>query len=238
MLHSPCLIGGILAGVSAGDWREIGQVAGQLALAIVLSSLIGWERERRGRPAGIRTHVLLCLGATLMMVLSRSFGYPVSDPSRIAAQIVSGIGFIGAGTILRQGSIVRGLTTAASLWTVVAIGMTVGMGELRYYLIALIATLLAYGVLVGLRIPEEAIHRAAATHTLWVTLEATASMDKVFSVLTRHRCELQAFRQEFPDVPGTRVLALQVSPPHESSPDQVLHDLLQLPEVRAAHWEF
>jgi putative Mg2+ transporter-C (MgtC) family protein len=223
--------------VSASDWREIGHVAGQLVLAIVLSSLIGWERERRGRPAGIRTHVLLCLGATLMMILSRGFNYPISDPSRIAAQIVSGIGFIGAGTILRQGSIVRGLTTAASLWAVVAIGMTVGMGELRYYLIALIATLLTYGVLVWLRIPEEAIHRASAAPTLWVTLEATASLDSVFSTLARHRCELQAFRQEFPDTPNTRVFALQVSPLRESSPDQVLHDLLQLPEVRAAHWE-
>jgi len=224
--------------VSAADWRELGHVTAQLVLAIALSSLIGWERERRGRPAGIRTHVLLCLGATLMMVLSRSFGYPVSDPARIAAQIVSGIGFIGAGTILRQGSIVRGLTTAASLWTVVAIGMTVGMGELRYYLIALIATLLAYGVLVWLRIPEEAIHRATTAPTLWVILEATAPMDGVFSVLARHGCELQAFRQEFPDTPNTRIFALQVSPLHESSPDQVLHDLLQLSEVRAAHWEF
>ncbi len=224
--------------MSAEDWRELAHITGQLVLAILLSSLIGWERERRGRPAGIRTHVLLCLGATLMMVLSRGFGYPVSDPSRIAAQIVSGIGFIGAGTILRQGSIVRGLTTAASLWAVVAIGMTVGMGELRYYLIALVATLLCYGVLVWLRIPEEAIHRASAAPTLWITLEATASMEGVFSVLARHKCELQAFRQEFPDVPNTRVFILQISPLHESSPDMILHDLLQLPEVRAAHWEF
>jgi putative Mg2+ transporter-C (MgtC) family protein len=132
---------------------------------------------------------------------------------------------------------VRGLTTAASLWAVVAIGMTVGMGELRYYLIALIATLLCYGVLVGLRIPEEAIHRASAVPTLWVTIEANAGMEAVFGVLARHGCELQAFRQEFPEVPGTRVFALQVSPLRETSPDRVLHDLLQLPEVRAAHWE-
>ncbi len=223
--------------MSVADWREIGHITVQLVLAILLSGIIGWERERRGRPAGIRTHVLICFGATLMMILSRSFGPPNSDPSRIAAQIVSGIGFIGAGTILRQGSIVRGLTTAASLWAVVAIGMTIGMGEWRYYLMALIATLLAYGVLVGLRIPEEAIHRAASAPTLWVTLEATAGMEGVFSVLTRHGCELQAFRQEFPDTPNTRAFALQISPLRTSSPDLILHDLLQLPEVRAAHWE-
>ncbi len=222
--------------MQAVNWHEVGHVSVQLLIALVLSALIGWERERRGRPAGIRTHVLICLGTTLMMIISRAFVSP-SDPSRIAAQIVSGIGFIGAGTILRQGSVVRGLTTAASLWVVVAIGMTVGMGTPHYYVLALVATLFTYGALVLLRIPEERIQRHLRTPMLWVTLEATAQLDGVFRVLAQHRAELTAFRQEFPDVPNTRVFALQVQMLHEHAPEAILHDLLQLPEVRSAHWE-
>lgn len=231
-----CVVLGTLQLVQTIDWHEIGHVSLQLLIALVLSALIGWEREMRGRPAGIRTHVLICLGTTLMMILSRAFVSP-SDPSRIAAQIVSGIGFIGAGTILRQGSIVRGLTTAASLWAVVAIGMTVGMGTLQYYIVALVATLFTYGALVLLRIPEERIHRHSRTPTLWVTLEATASLEGVFQVLAQHRAELTAFRQEFPDVPNTRVFALQVQIAHDSTAHAILHDLLLRPEVRSAHWE-
>ncbi|MER3402435.1 MAG: hypothetical protein C4337_03860 [Armatimonadota bacterium] len=227
---------GTLHRVQVGDWHEIGHVSLQLLIALILSALIGWEREMRGRPAGIRTHVLICLGTTLMMILSRSFAAP-SDPSRIAAQIVSGIGFIGAGTILRQGSVVRGLTTAASLWAVVAIGMTVGMGTSRFYLMALVATLFVYGALVLLRIPEERIQRHSRVPTLWVTLEATAPLEGVFRVLAQRGAELSAFRQEFPEVPNTRVFALQVHLRDDQTPSAVLHDLLQLPEVRSAHWE-
>ncbi len=218
------------------DWAEIGHITLQLVIALVLSSVIGWERELRGRPAGIRTHVLICLGTTLMMVVSRAFVSP-SDPSRIAAQIVSGIGFIGAGTILRQGSVIRGLTTAASLWAVVAIGMTVGMGDWTYYIVALIATLMTYGALTLLRIPEERIQRATQSPTLWITLEADAKLDSVFSVLSHHKAELKAFRQEFPESPGTRVFTLQVQLHADHSASAILSDLVQLPEVRSAHWE-
>ncbi|MFN3689368.1 MAG: MgtC/SapB family protein [Fimbriimonadales bacterium] len=218
------------------SWREVGHVALQLLIAIGLSALIGWERERRGRPAGIRTHVLLCLGATLMMILSRSFS-PQGDPGRIAAQIVSGVGFIGAGTILRQGSVVRGLTTAASLWAVVAIGMTVGMGTPQYYAIALTATLSIYGVLTLLRLPEERLQQQHRHPQLWVTLEARAKLDSVFAVLSHHKAELLAFRQEFPEMPHTRVYTLEVQLHEAGSREAILHDLLMLHEVRAAHWE-
>lgn len=218
------------------SWREVGHVAAQLLIAIGLSALIGWEREMRGRPAGIRTHVLLCLGATLMMILSRAFS-PAGDPGRIAAQIVSGVGFIGAGTILRQGSVVRGLTTAASLWAVVAIGMTVGMGTPSYYVIALMGTLAVYGVLTLLRIPEERIQQLHRRPQLWVTLDAHAKLDRVFAVLSHHKAELLAFRQEFPEQPHTRVYALEVHLREEGARAAILHDLLALHETRAAHWE-
>jgi putative Mg2+ transporter-C (MgtC) family protein len=103
---------------------------GTLLLAAMLGGLVGWERERRDRPAGLRTHILVCVGSALITLVSaRMAGHQTgNDATRIAAQIVSGIGFLGAGTIMRQGNMVRGLTTAASLWTVAGIGMAAAVG--------------------------------------------------------------------------------------------------------------
>ena len=124
----------------------------KLLVAILLGSLIGLERETHGRPAGLRTHVLVCMGSTLFTIASyviagpqRAVG-PINDPGRIAAQIVTGIGFLGAGTIIHQGSVVRGLTTAASIWAVAAIGLAIGIGGSMMYL-AIIASVLVFGTL-------------------------------------------------------------------------------------------
>ena len=106
----------------------------RLFVAATLGSLIGFERERLLWAAGIRTHMLVCVGACLFMIVSDLGFAPalgpnvVLDPSRVAAQVVSGIGFLGAGAILARGEIVKGLTTAASIWTVAAIGLAVGGG--------------------------------------------------------------------------------------------------------------
>ncbi len=112
----------------------------KILLAVALSGLVGLEREHKHRPAGLRTHVLVCVGATLTMMISQ---FIVSeggstDISRLGAQVISGIGFLGAGTIIREGDRVRGLTTAATLWATACIGLAIGIG---YYLGAVIATL-------------------------------------------------------------------------------------------------
>lgn len=101
----------------------------RLAVGLVLGAIIGFERELHRQPAGFRTHSLVSLGAAIFTVVS-GFGFtgPMADPTRIAAQIVSGIGFIGAGTILQYRGHIRGLTTAASLWSVAAIGTAAGAG--------------------------------------------------------------------------------------------------------------
>ncbi len=110
----------------------------KLLLALLGSGAIGLEREKHGRPAGVRTHILVGLGACLMMIVSEAFPLKYAeftagstlriDPARAAAQIISGIGFLGAGVILKEGISIRGLTTAASLWMVAGIGMAFGMG--------------------------------------------------------------------------------------------------------------
>jgi putative Mg2+ transporter-C (MgtC) family protein len=123
-------------------WDFINHLAnsvGPLLLAALLGGVVGLERESRNRPAGLRTHVLVCVGSTLLMQLSIGMWLLTAsrgngDPGRIAAQVVSGIGFLGAGTILRDGVTIRGLTTAASVWVIAAMGLAVGAG---YYMEAI-----------------------------------------------------------------------------------------------------
>jgi len=132
----------------------------RLLLAAVLGGAIGVEREIHAHPAGMRTHLLVALGSALFTVLS-IVGFPApdgsaTDPSRVAAQIVTGIGFLGAGAILKYGPSVRGLTTAASLWAAAGIGMAAGVG---LPVIALAATLIALVSLWPLRLLSERIGR-------------------------------------------------------------------------------
>ena len=110
----------------------------RLAVAGALGTLIGLEREYRAKEAGMRTHFLVALGSALIMIVSQyGFGDNTADASRVAAQIVSGIGFIGAGTIMMQKQFVRGLTTAAGLWVAAGIGMAIGGG---LYIIGIVTT--------------------------------------------------------------------------------------------------
>ncbi len=129
----------------------------RIIFSIVLGSAIGLERELTNKSAGLRTQILVCLGSCIFTILS-IYGfstavtlYPLGDPSRVAAQIITGIGFIGAGTVLRQGLTVTGLTTASTLWIAAAIGMACGCGKIS---IAVISAILAIAVLVLVRIFE------------------------------------------------------------------------------------
>lgn len=109
----------------------------KIVLAALLSSVVGWEREKLHKPAGLRTHMLVGLGAALLTIIS--IDYFMQDPVRVIAAIVTGIGFIGAGTIIAQGEKgVHGLTTAASLWIIAAVGICVGIG---WYLLAILTTI-------------------------------------------------------------------------------------------------
>ena len=138
----------LLVASNSLNWDEL---LLRLALAGVLGGLIGLERELREREAGLRTHLLVSLGSALFTIVG-AYGFNATirtDPTRIAAQIVTGIGFLGAGAIIRQGLSVRGLTTAATLWVVAAVGLATGAG---YYSGAVIATALVLVALYPLRI--------------------------------------------------------------------------------------
>ena len=118
------------------------EMIAQLLLAVVLGILVGTEREMVHKPAGLRTHALVSLGACLFTIIS--IDYFDVDPARIAAGIVTGIGFIGAGSIIAEKGHVHGVTTAASLWCVAAIGLAVGVGA---YVLAVVSSALVFGIL-------------------------------------------------------------------------------------------
>jgi putative Mg2+ transporter-C (MgtC) family protein len=151
------------------------QIIGRLTLATVLGICVGFERGRLERAAGLRTHAMVALGSALFMIVS-AFGFVdvrgipqvVLDPSRVAAQVVSGIGFLGAGTIILRREIVRGLTTAASVWAVAAVGLAVGGG---LYLAAIAATVLALLVLAGVKPLEQRLYGSRTPRTIRLTIK-------------------------------------------------------------------
>ncbi len=119
----------------------------RLLVALILGAVVGLERERQERAAGLRTVTMVSLGSCLFTIVG-AYGFPNTDPSRVAAQIVTGIGFLGAGTIFLRKDLVRGLTTAATIWTVAAIGMAAGTSQ---YIVAFFTTLLILSVLMVLK---------------------------------------------------------------------------------------
>lgn len=147
--------------VQSFDWTA----AGQITLAAILGGIIGIEREWRGRPAGFRTNILIALGSCLFTVLSIR-GFPLNessaqDSARIAAQIVSGIGFLGAGALLQTRNKTKGMTTAATIWLVAAIGMSVGTGN---YFLAVFTTILTATVLQFLRPVSKMVEHEGKVH--------------------------------------------------------------------------
>ena len=140
----------------------------RLAVAMLLGGVIGFEREYRAKDAGFRTHFLVALGSALFCIVSQfGFGFDLKDSSRVAAQVVSGIGFLGPGTILFQKNVGRGLTTAAGLWVTAAIGLACGTGM---YLPAVVTTLM---VLIGLEILSAVIPRVS-TSVVILSFSATS----------------------------------------------------------------
>lgn len=164
----------------------------RLAVAAVLGSIIGSERQRHEWAAGLRTHMLVCIGSTLIMIVS-AYGFRdvvgqkgiELDPSRVAAQVISGIGFLGAGTILfLRGEVVRGLTTAAGLWTVAAIGLAVGGG---LYFAAGATTAIAFIILAVLKPFETRVFNRSKSGGVSMVLERKmVSLENIQEVFKIH----------------------------------------------------
>jgi putative Mg2+ transporter-C (MgtC) family protein len=167
----------------------------KLTLAVLLGGIIGFERELAGKPAGLRTNILICIGAALLMDVSTRIGlidgHRVGDPGRIAAQIVSGVGFLGAGTIMQGQGVVTGLTSAATIWVVAAIGMTVGSG---YYIEGVGAGLLVTFVLAGLGRLEHWVRRARRVVSATIRTRVGTAEDDVETTLRAHGIRIEQRR--------------------------------------------
>jgi len=173
------------------------EVAARLLMAMVLGGVIGFEREIGNRPAGFRTHTLVCVGSTLVMLTSQYLfeaysGIVNLDPARLGAQVISGIGFLGAGTIIKYGPHVRGLTTAASLWVVACVGLAIGAG---FYWGAITATVLVYITLILLKKVEKIFVRDVGTIEINLGLEnKPGQIAKVTDVMGRLSVQIKDIR--------------------------------------------
>ena len=184
-------------------WRELVEqlrleLLVQLVLAVILGGAVGLERELKGKPAGLRTNILICLGATLFTVLSYRIGSGVGEPGRAAAQVLTGVGFIGAGTILHMRGAVTGLTSAATIWVVAAIGMAVGA---RGYIEALGATLVVMVVLAGLGPVEHFVAQQATHGHLIIHCRPEASaLDELEALVRRTGLEIDRTQSRMENV--------------------------------------
>ena len=188
----------------------------RLLTAAALGSLIGFERERLLWAAGIRTHMLVCVGSCLIMIVSQ-YGFSsilteknvVLDPSRIAAQVVSGIGFLGAGAILARGEIIKGLTTAASIWTVAAVGLAVGGG---LYLAASSSTVIILIILAGIKPIEEAYRSRNQSCQLKIEVDSgTLTPELLKEALGLRNGQVKRFLVENRNQQGTDDLSVLLS---------------------------
>ena len=218
---------------------------GKLLMAEVLGGVIGWERERRGRPAGLRTHILVCVGVTLMMLVSehiferyKTFAADSIirvDPARIAAQVVTGIGFLGAGTIMRFRATVRGLTTAASLWVVAGIGLAVGSS---CYVPAIITTIIALFALLLLPLFERNIKRDKYKTLKLCISGSEPNLTDITEILKRNSMELQYYGFEKDVVKNEVMYNVNVRFKDETLITKVSDEVARtIKEIRKLGWE-
>lgn len=214
----------------------------RLGAAALLGGAVGLEREISDQPAGFRTHILVALGSCLFALIS-AYGFDAFlgdqpgqvrfDPSRLAAQIVSGIGFLGAGAILRYGATVRGLTTAASLWVVAAVGLAAALGA---YLLASVTTGITVISLWGLKHVRRVLVRGLKPEHEEFTLEVTPEgrLEDVIGALAGEDVSIRHVRMD--EEEGAQVISLFLRLGPGLKPEDVVGLLGRLPAVRTVDW--
>lgn len=200
-------------------------VLARIGVTVLLAGGIGLERELNSQPAGFRTHVLVGLGAMLFTVAG--YGIPGADPARVAAQVASGIGFIGAGAILRDAGRIKGLTTAASLWAVAAVGVTVGFG---LYATAVTATVVTIIVLYVLKSLEQGLFPRVQGRQLLVFTSAGTSVPATVRSVETVVGSLQVTRVSTTD-DGGLAIGMHISARPETDVATVAEELLLLEEI-------
>jgi len=229
------------------EYISYAEIAFRLVLAVFLGGVVGFERERQNRPAGFRTHILVCVGSALIMLVS-AYGFRGDlahvgdgvDPSRIAAQVVAGVGFLGAGTILRHGNTITGLTTAASIWIVSGIGLAVGIG---FYLGAVLTTFMVLFSLILLGSLEKYFTRMKRLRRLWVRgIDQPGLLGRIGAVLGDmgiNITKVDLSQAEYQEIFKAEVISIEffLRLPSRVSTDDLLRRVATLPGILEVGWE-
>lgn len=217
-------------------WTE---VLIRLGLAVVLGGVIGWQREHKERAAGLRTHMLVCVGSCLLMIVSvYAFigpGLPKgTDAAKVAAGVITGMGFLGAGTIIKQGPVVKGLTTAASLWMTSGIGLALGMA---LYVPALLTTVLALVVLIAIKFLDPFISGGKGPKMLDIVLAGTdKQLAKLMEFLNKSRISVDSVNITA-SLEDESILKLALKLPQDLDEQRFLNDLKKEQGILHANWE-
>ncbi len=211
----------------------------RLLIAAFIGGLVGLERELNNRPAGLRTHIIVTVGSALIMLVSK-YGFTDlnvdSDPARLAAQVVSGIGFLGAGTIIMQGNIVHGLTTAASLWTSAAIGLAIGAG---YYLGGVASAVIIMFTLIILRFAEHSIfvRRYRVLHV--IAAERPGLIGEIGNAFSRHRIIIKHISIKQKKAADEIYLNIEfvLKIVKRTDTNAVIQEIYEINDVQSSYWE-
>lgn len=210
------------------------ELLGRLLLAAVLGGAIGAERELNDQAAGLRTHMLLTIGACLFTLVSAyGFGAGPRDPSRLAAQIVTGIGFLGGGAIVRHGLTVKGLTTAASIWATASVGVAVGAGQ---YMLGIGGAVLVSVTLLGLRRVGALLQRwGVSREQLVLVTRPGFDVKQIMEAVEHERAEVRGLDRQEGDGEDRIALVVKLRPRYRT--EQLLDVLGRLDGVRQVEWE-
>ena len=219
-----------------------GEVLFRLVVATLVASAIGLDRERHERSAGLRTHALVGLAACLFTIISAfgfsdALGFHVAlDPSRVAAQVASGIGFIGAGAIIMRKQMVHGLTTAASIWTVAALGMAVGCG---LYVAAIAATLIALLLLLAVKVLEKRLEKGRRERKIIATFDSgTVTLAGIIATLDAAGVQPTRISFQASEDRGKQRVRIGVRKEDSQKIGKALQNLITMPGVSDANANF
>ncbi len=221
-----------------------GELILRLVLSAVAGGVVGVEREVNNRPAGLRTHVLVTLGSTLIMIISM-YGFQGygpdgagGDPARLAAQVVSGIGFLGAGTILRTGNNISGLTTAASIWVCGGIGLAIGNG---YYAGGIATTLIVLFTLKGLNATENRLFKVKYKELVIFAKERPGLLGELGQVMGKYNIVIKDIRvvsdQDLSEDARDIVVRFRVKLPSKFFNDRFFIEVMAIRGINHASWE-
>lgn len=205
----------------------------RIAAAFLLGGILGLERGLKHRPAGLRTYILVSIGACMIMLINQYIFqiYQTGDPVRMGAQVVSGIGFLGAGTIIvTRRNQIKGLTTAAGLWAAAAVGLAVGIG---FYEAAIVGSVLIFLTLTAVRNLDQHIHRANQTFEIYAELDNSVSIGQFVRSVRSMGVDIESIQldREYSADNGLRSLVASVKAQKKTTRDDILENLRQIDGV-------